>query len=593
MTDTPGVKTITYDGNVNHYKVGFLPQTEIGTNPAPLSGQSAAYQFRVPVGVTSIIVECWGGEGAGSNPIDPSNSLDLDTHSAGGLGGYVKASVPVTPGEILEVMAGQSGFIGTYASWSGQLIWSPYGYPGATSDPGYVPGSGWLGHQCILNGLVCTVPGQGWGGGASWVRRTTGARAFLVVAGGGGGGGEPGEFTGGDIPSGGDGGGGGGSGDGLAGQDGRRDSSVPNWAGAGSGYGGTTQGGGGGFEGRSYSWVNRAPIPVTNTLGTNYLPESGVSLTYLVDTSGQSWRRTHPGGWVASGFDRGGGGYGGQGWYGGGAGGYGPNGTGGGGGGGGSGHCDASATVIASYPGSHGGEGRVSISYVPASGYGGVCSSGGARARVAATVSVGPSTSYYRISDARKLKRAEAYVTAYADTGGVAYCALYLATATDGTASALAGYGSTFQANLKFPYVPIFVNGDITMMSSPSSAAYAWSKIGLRYAGGSMGVGLVQGDGSVNVPTTSPVTVSETIYAEPLFLAAGQDNGPGLNSGSKLLVSRLITEPHLIDPLATLYAILQTFTYTAPGMNTSTVTIHGVKGVLCGAGGWQIGKIAG
>lgn len=94
--------------------------------------------YTVPVGVTSIDIECWGAQGAGGN---------------GGNGGYVKGTMSVTPGQVLNVyVGGQNGYNG-----------------------------GGNGHAAIARN----------GGGASDVRVTPYALANrVIVAGGGGGGGQ-------------------------------------------------------------------------------------------------------------------------------------------------------------------------------------------------------------------------------------------------------------------------------------------------------------------------------------------------------------------------------------------------------------------
>ncbi|MTV27751.1 hypothetical protein FTX61_20380 [Nitriliruptoraceae bacterium ZYF776] len=187
-------------------------------------------RFTVPAGYTEITIEAWGAQGGGNS---------------GGRGGYARATVPVTPGDVLEIRVGGSG---------GQPTG---GYNGGGS--GGAPAS--------------AANGYG-GGGASDVRRGAGLGDRLVVAGGGGGrgggvsgsrGGDGGGETGTDGESGTGrgrgatqtaGGSGGGSGDagtqGLGGSGARGGLVIaPGGGGGGGGWfggggGSTTDGGGGG-----------------------------------------------------------------------------------------------------------------------------------------------------------------------------------------------------------------------------------------------------------------------------------------------------------------------------------------------------------
>ncbi|GIK69385.1 MAG: hypothetical protein BroJett020_06800 [Bacteroidota bacterium] len=117
--------------------------TPVGTNPCGSGTQTFSYTgstqtFTVPAGVTKITIEAWGAQGQGGN---------------GGLGGYVKGDLTVTPGQVLNIYVGGKN-----------------GYNG-----------GGLGHAAVLRN----------GGGASDVRVGGTALANrVIVAGGGGGGGQ-------------------------------------------------------------------------------------------------------------------------------------------------------------------------------------------------------------------------------------------------------------------------------------------------------------------------------------------------------------------------------------------------------------------
>lgn len=125
-----------------------------------------AQVFTVPAGVTELTCELWGARGEGNSP--------PNANGVRGLGGYVKATIDVTPGEQLIAMVGGAG--------SGQTG----GTNGGGSAGGYTAG-----------GFAA--------GGATDIRRPPGTMADrLLVAGGGGGMG--GNSSGGSSGNGGDGG---------------------------------------------------------------------------------------------------------------------------------------------------------------------------------------------------------------------------------------------------------------------------------------------------------------------------------------------------------------------------------------------------
>lgn len=111
--------------------------------PAPVT-----QSFVVPAGVTSVTAEAWGAQGG---------DYFLPNHS-GGRGGYIKATLAVTPGETLTVTPGGQGESGGFTSSDAA---------GGTNGGGGGKGNG----------------GKG-GGGQSDVKR--GSTTLLVAAGGGG-----------------------------------------------------------------------------------------------------------------------------------------------------------------------------------------------------------------------------------------------------------------------------------------------------------------------------------------------------------------------------------------------------------------------
>ena len=177
-------------------EVGVLP-AHAQVSPVPTGTQTFSFTgaqqtFVVPAGVTSVTIEAWGAEGGtGYGTVPPI---------AGGRGGYVVATIAVTPGETLFVYVGGQGQAGADAA----------GGVGSFNGGGD-GGSSW--------GFY----GGGGGGGASDVRPGGNALAArAVVAGGGGGGG--GNYDGSES-----GGGAGGGTTGAAGAD--------SWPGSGGGGG--------------------------------------------------------------------------------------------------------------------------------------------------------------------------------------------------------------------------------------------------------------------------------------------------------------------------------------------------------------------
>ncbi len=177
-----------------------------GTSAAmeTFSHTGAAQPFTVPAGVTQVTIEAWGAQGGTGN--------DLGGNNPGGDGGYVEATLAVTPDETLEVFVGGRG---------GDAV------GGAAGGGGFNGGAN--------GGAGLPDDGGGGGGGASDVRR---GGAPLVVAGGGGGSG--GQFFPGEM------GGVGGDGGGLIGAPGGDSIGESTYNGGG---GGDTPGGTGGAGG--------------------------------------------------------------------------------------------------------------------------------------------------------------------------------------------------------------------------------------------------------------------------------------------------------------------------------------------------------
>jgi FG-GAP-like repeat len=260
--------------------------------------------FTVPAGVTSVTVEAWGGEGG--NASDVTRFVGRGT---GGLGGYVKATLAVTPGETLLVFVGGRGTDPALGN-AGVGGSNGSGSRGG-GDGGGLTGSG----------------GRGGGGGAASVVRQGSSE---VIAGGGGGGGSAIVMT----TAGGAGGGGGGPLNGANGADG-----YPQAESGRGGQGGTAAGVGG-----SGGVVGTGGVAGANGLSD---PDGSGGAAAAVPTP------------------NGVGGGGGGGFGGGGAGASASSSffSAGGGGGGGSSHAPAGATSVAHQQGVRPGNGQIIISW--------------------------------------------------------------------------------------------------------------------------------------------------------------------------------------------------------------------------------------
>jgi hypothetical protein len=183
----------------------------------------AQQKFTVPTGVIRVTVEALGASGAASG-------------GSSGLGAFVKATIPVTPGESLDVYVGGAGskYGGPGYNGGGSGGYSSSGGGGA-SDVRSVNGD--LNERIIVAG----------GGGAGGDSAPGGVDAYY--GGGGGGGGNRVGGSGGNGDQGGDGGDGGAQrrgGSGGAGARGGGKGQAGDWGNGGAGGGGNSGGGGGG-----------------------------------------------------------------------------------------------------------------------------------------------------------------------------------------------------------------------------------------------------------------------------------------------------------------------------------------------------------
>ena len=129
-------------------------------------------QYVVPAQKTALTVEACGGMGG-----------DIDTTSNfGGLGGYMKAVVPVTPGQTLYIYVGQMGASGqasprTVGAYNGGAKCN-YANGGGGTDVRTADGG--AAGSAALNSRVLVVGGGGGGRGTGWSSNYGGAGGGLV-----------------------------------------------------------------------------------------------------------------------------------------------------------------------------------------------------------------------------------------------------------------------------------------------------------------------------------------------------------------------------------------------------------------------------
>lgn len=251
--------------------------------------------YTVPDGFDTITVKAWGAGGGGGG-----GGSGGTAGGGGGGGGYVKTTLSVTPGEILNVYVGGGGSGGN-ANNSGGAGGGGGGYSSVSrSGTALVIASGGGGG----GGGDSTSSNNGGSGGAGGGASGVSGSASGLVGGGGGGsqssggsggngtanGGSGGSLSGGDGgdgdsantgsgASGGSLGGGNGGGGNVASGSGRNRGGSPGGGGGGGGYfgggggagspgGGSSSGGGGGGGGSSYA----SGTSITNTAGSGQTP---------------------------------------------------------------------------------------------------------------------------------------------------------------------------------------------------------------------------------------------------------------------------------------------------------------------------------
>ncbi len=141
-----------------------------GTVATTFSYTGGTQTFVVPAGVSTVQVEAWGAQGN-------FNALNV----AGGLGGYAKGTMTVTPGSTLYIEVGGGGISTSLGGYNGGAIAGPSTCTGAIGGGGGGASDVRVGGTALVNRMIV---GAG-GGGAAGDRINACGRG----TGGGGGGG--------------------------------------------------------------------------------------------------------------------------------------------------------------------------------------------------------------------------------------------------------------------------------------------------------------------------------------------------------------------------------------------------------------------
>lgn len=256
--------TLRHDRSVA-FDAARLAWSVAGTATFAFAATGTAQSWTVPANISQIAIDARGG--AGSN-----GALFGGTFGAGGAGAQVAATLPVTPGQVLQLMVGGAGS-GTSGGFNG-------GGDGGTSARAAATGGGGGGASDVRIGacavsLVCTLADRvivagGGGGGASF--KGHGGAGGAVGADGQADGGTAG--TGGTATAGGAGGAGANGGSvagaaGTLGAGGAGGYAGCGCGGPGGGGGGLHGGGGGGWQGGGGGGSSLAPNGATVTSGVN------------------------------------------------------------------------------------------------------------------------------------------------------------------------------------------------------------------------------------------------------------------------------------------------------------------------------------
>ncbi len=169
--------------------LGLLVAFPVGAANGILATFEESGEFLVPDGVTSITIEAWGAGGAGGGSTN-AGFLSGRCGAGGGGGAYASVTLPVTPGQILQVVVGEGGsgvsgghgidgdpsFVGPDTDPAHALVLAAGGSGGTANTAGGKPpgGPGGQAGDSIGDYVVAGDPGE------------PGATCFTSVSGAGG-----------------------------------------------------------------------------------------------------------------------------------------------------------------------------------------------------------------------------------------------------------------------------------------------------------------------------------------------------------------------------------------------------------------------
>jgi len=257
----PALATVNYQNRLSIYTTYTLSEPSVGEHKAYFQ---LSQNWTTPTGVTSVIVECWGGGGAGG----PTSGIG---GGGGGGGAYAKETISVSPETSYAIVIGAGGF--GEGSSGGDSYFNDGSEVLAKGGVGAITSTGGSGGS--YDNSIGTLKNAGGDGG-------NGHSTGDVSGGGGGAGGPNGAgVTASDAianvatagGAGDDGNGGAGGAAGAPGAGGDGEWNLTNGAGGGGGgtnasiggYGGFTGGGGGGGESGS-RWGGDGLIIITYTI---------------------------------------------------------------------------------------------------------------------------------------------------------------------------------------------------------------------------------------------------------------------------------------------------------------------------------------
>lgn len=157
--------------------LAFITPGNLYSQVSTYNYTGAAQTYTVPVGVTSINVWIWGAGGAGADRTGGGNA------GAGGSGAFVKGTLAVTPGQVLQVVVGGRG---TYSTTNGTHAGGYGGGGTAYQNAGSGGGYSGLFLTSVTFANARAIAGGGAGGGYGRDRNFGGAGGATTGSAGGG-----------------------------------------------------------------------------------------------------------------------------------------------------------------------------------------------------------------------------------------------------------------------------------------------------------------------------------------------------------------------------------------------------------------------